>query len=90
MKEVRFGPHALQKFDDLRQYNVLVNRAQIEEVLRQPLRVESGPKGRMVATGPFTEHLVLRVVYRETHDAFEVVTFYPGRRSRYEAPVRQG
>jgi len=90
VKAVRFGPHALRKFEDLRQYNVTVTREQVEQVLRCPDSVEPGRKGRMVATGGFSEHLVLRVVHRETDDALEIVTFYPGRRSRYEAPIRQG
>ena len=75
-------------FDDLRRYKVFVTPEQVEGVVRQPDRIEPGEKGRQIATGRFTEHLVLRVVYRETDDAFEVVTFYPGRRSRYGTTVR--
>ena len=88
MKAIRFGEHALRKFDDLRRYKVFVTPEQVEGVVRQPDRIEPGEKGRQIATARFTEHLVLRVVYRETEDAFEVVTFYPGRRSRYETTVR--
>lgn len=88
MKAVRFGPHAVKKFDDLERYNVSVTRDQVEEAVRQPDHCEVGKKGRMIATRGFTEHLVLRVIYRETDEAFEIVTFYPGRRSRYENPVR--
>jgi hypothetical protein len=88
MKAVRFGPHALEKFEDLRRYNVHVAREQVEAVVLRPDHVEISAKGRKVATGAFTQHLVLRVVYRETPEAFEVVTFYPGRRSRYETPLR--
>ena len=90
VKPVRFGSHAVKKFDELRRYKVFVTREQVEQTVRQPDRVEDGKKGRQVATGRFTEHLVLRVIYRETEDAFEIVTFYPGRRSRYEDPIRQG
>jgi len=67
-----------------------VTPEQVEEAVRQPDHREAGKKGRMIATRGFTEHLVLRVIYRETGEAFEIVTFYPGRRSRYENPVRQG
>lgn len=90
MKAVRFGPHAIKKFDALRRYNVSVTREQVEEAVCQPDHREAGKKGRMIATRGFTEHLVLRVIYRETGEAFEIVTFYPGRRSRYENPIRQG
>lgn len=88
MKPVRFGPHAVGKFDDLRQYDVIVTREQVEAAVRSPDRVESGSKGRLVATRGFTDRLVLRVVYRDVPDAFEIVTFYPARRSRYETPIR--
>jgi hypothetical protein len=62
----------------------------VEEVVSKPDQREAGKKGRMIATRGFTEHLLLRVIYRETDEALEIVTFYPGRRSRYEDPVRQG
>ena len=88
MKPVRFGPHAVKKFDDLRQYNVVVTREHVEDAVRSPDRVESGSKGRLVATRALSERLVLRVVYRDAPDAFEIVTFYPARRSRYETPIR--
>jgi hypothetical protein len=90
VKAVRFGPHAVKKFNDLGRYNVTVTREQVEEAVSKPDYREAGKKGRMIATRGFTEHLVLRVIYRETDEAFEIVTFYPGRRSRYEDPVRQG
>ena len=90
MKPIRFGPHALAKFDDLRRYNVVVTREQIEDAVQHADRREIGKKGRMVATRRFTEHLVLRVIYRDAEDALEIVTFYPARRSRYENPLRQG
>jgi hypothetical protein len=67
-----------------------VTHEQVEETVRHPDRVDVGRKGRQVATRSLTERLVLRVVYREAEDAFEVVTFYPARRSRYETAVRQG
>jgi hypothetical protein len=87
MKAVRFGGHAIKKFDDLRQYGVVVTREEVEEAVRHPDRIETGRKGRKVATRGWTPNRVLRVVYRESDDAFEIVTFYPGRRSRYEAPI---
>ena len=80
MKAVRFGPHAVKKFNDLGRYNVTVTREQVEEAVSKPDYREASKKGRMIATRGFTEH----------HEAFEIVTFYPGRRSRYEDPVRQG
>jgi hypothetical protein len=77
VKAIRFGEHALRKFDDLRRYKVFVTPEQVEAVVRQPGRIEPGEKGRQIATGRFTEHRVLRVVYRETDDAFEVGNLLP-------------
>ena len=36
---------------------------------------------------PFTELHVLRVVYRMEGDTPVVITFYPGRRERYESGI---
>ena len=41
----------------------------------------------MVAQRGITETHVLRVVYEESEDELVVVTFYPGRKDRYEGNV---
>jgi hypothetical protein len=41
--------------------------------------------GRKVAQRAITERHVLRVIYDEGPEEIRIVTFYPGRRSRYEA-----
>jgi hypothetical protein len=51
----------------------------------EPAKVEGGYKGRKVAQRAITERHVLRVIYEEEQEEIRVVTFYPGRRSRYEA-----
>jgi hypothetical protein len=38
----------------------------------------------MIAQRAITDRHVLRVVYREEGDSRVVITFYPGRRMRYE------
>lgn len=43
-----------------------------------------GYGGRKIAQGPLDESRVLRVVYEEKGDDIIIVTFYPGRRQRYE------
>ena len=75
VKAVRFGPHAVTKFEDLRRYHLMVTREQVEQTVLYPECREIGQKGRLVATRGFTAHLVLRVIYRKTEEAFEIVTF---------------
>jgi hypothetical protein len=43
--------------------------------------------GRKVAQKAFDESHVLRVVFTEIPEGFRVITFYPGRRERYEAEI---
>jgi hypothetical protein len=40
--------------------------------------------GNLIAQARISDTHVLRVVYREEGDERVVITFYPGRRSRYE------
>jgi hypothetical protein len=44
-------------------------------------------KGRMIAQKRITERHVLRVVYRQEGENQVVITFYPGRRERYESKL---
>src|SRR4030095_11389221 len=48
---------------------------------------EEGFRGRKVAQRRISEKHVLRVVYDEGQREIRVVTFYPGRRSRYESSI---
>jgi len=61
-----------------------ITQADVEQCIRQPSRLDTGYAGRLVAQRPFGPRHVLRVVYEELADALLVVTFYPGRRERYE------
>jgi hypothetical protein len=40
--------------------------------------------GRLIAQARISDTHVLRVVYRQEGDERVVITFYPGRRTRYE------
>jgi hypothetical protein len=55
--------------------------------LRKPENVEEGFRGRKVAQRRITQRHVLRVIYEERQKEIMVVTFYPGRRSRYESSI---
>jgi len=53
--------------------------------VQKPEKVEAGYQGRKVAQRGITERHVLRVIYEEGSEDIRVVTFYPGKRSRYES-----
>jgi hypothetical protein len=56
-------------------------------MLQRPEKIEEGFRGRKVAQRRISEKHVLRVIYVEGQKEIAVVTFYPGRRSRYESSV---
>jgi hypothetical protein len=56
----------------------------VRETVKKPEKVEEGYKDRKVAQRGITERHVLRVIYEEGPEVIRIVTFYPGRRSRYE------
>lgn len=45
-------------------------------------------KGRNIAQGPLSPDHLLNVVFAETEAEIIVVTFYPGRRTRYEGAIQ--
>lgn len=83
-KKIVYGDHAKEKFGILRRHGFVVSKRQVRETVQKPEKVEEGYKGRKVAQRGITERHVLRVIYEEGPEEVGVVTFYPGRRSRYE------
>jgi hypothetical protein len=86
-KKVVDGSHAEEKFEILRRHGFVVSKRKVSETLRRPDKVEEGFRGRKVAQRRISEKHVLRVVYEEGEKQIGVVTFYPGRRSRYESSI---
>lgn len=84
---ILFSKHALSKFEILKRHGWELRRENIEEAIMKPDRVESGRKGRRIAQKKIGEEHVLRVVYEMKKGNQEVITFYPGRRSRYETQL---
>lgn len=87
MKPVRFTSHADEKFGILAAHGCVVTRAQVLETLNQPDRIIAGYKGRKIAQGPLSSDHLLNVVFAEDEAELIVVTFYPGRRARYEGAI---
>ena len=84
-KGIVYGDHAKEKFSILRRHGFVVSRLQVRETVQKPEKTEAGYSGRKVAQRRITERHVLRVIYEEGPEEIRIVTFYPGRRSRYEA-----
>lgn len=83
-KEIRFSQHALLKFEVLEAHGLSLEEELVVNTVLNPATVLQGYGGRKIAQGPLDERRVLRVVYEERGDDIIVVTFYPGRRERYE------
>ncbi len=84
MKKTVFSTHAEDKFLILKRHGFVVSKRKVLETLKNPDKVEPGYKGRKVAQKIIDETHVLRVVFEEMSDKMRVITFYPGRRDRYE------
>ncbi|MCS7178995.1 MAG: DUF4258 domain-containing protein [Anaerolineae bacterium] len=84
---IRYTRHAEYKFAVLREHGFPITPAQVADTLRHPDRVIPQSGGRLIAQKRLTEEHVLRVIYRVEGDDAVVITFYPGRRDRYEDEV---
>jgi len=80
---IRFTKHAQEKFGLLARHGFEVTEAQVIETLTSPDKIELD-KEPSVAQKALDENHVLRVVFRVEDDDQVVITFYPGRRRRYE------
>jgi len=84
---VRYTWHALNKFELLAQHGFPVTQQQVEDAVLHPERVELQSAGRYMAQSAITQRHLLRVIYRIEGLDQGVITFYPGRRQRYEGPI---
>ena len=86
-KKIVYGTHAEEKFEILSRHGFVVSKKQVRETLRKPDKIDEGFRGRKIAQRKISDKHVLRVVYEEWQKVIGVVTFYPGRRSRYESSI---
>lgn len=77
-KPIKFVPHAEAKFEVLSRHEFSVTRDQVIQTLTDPDSISEGRKGRRVAQRGVDEGHA-----EESENDVSVVTFYPGRRSRY-------
>jgi uncharacterized DUF497 family protein len=83
-----YTKHAKAKFEILERHGFTVTEAQVADALLNPNRVitEEGEK-RVIAQKRISDTHLLRVIYRQEGEDLVVITFYPGRRARYENPL---
>ena len=84
VKGIIFSGHAETKFEVLREHGFDVSKDVVEAAVRKPDKVEAGHKRRKIAQMNVSASHVIRVIYEEQESAIKVITFYPGRRDRYE------
>ena len=82
--DIEFSPHSLLKIEILKSHGIDVSKEIVENVIRNPERIDVGYKERLIAQKGFDDTRVLRTVYESKPEKIYVVTVYPGRRSRYE------
>ena len=87
MHGIVYTRHAEEKFELLKRHGFEVTRNQVEETLTGPDVVIDQGKGRMIAQKGISKRHVLRVIYRQEGEDLVVITFFPGRRERYEAKL---
>ena len=80
---VRFTRHAMAKFSILAAHGFPITQEQVLETLASPARIEDHTD-ELIAQKRISPTHVLRVVYRLEGGELVVITFYPGRRTRYE------
>lgn len=84
MSRINYTNHARAKFALLQRYGFEITTDQVAQTVLKPDKVFLQSGNRFIAQKTLTERHVLRVVYREEGETRTVITFYPGRRERYE------
>lgn len=82
--KIEFSLHSLLKIEILKSHGINVSKEIVEDIIRNPDRIDVGYKERLIAQKGFDDMHVLRVIYESRPEKLYVVTLYPGRRSRYE------
>lgn len=88
MKPIRLTGHARDKFTLFARHGLVIAEDSVLATVATPEWEEPGHGGRLVRQRALDATHVLRVVIEETDSELVVVTFYPGRRSRYAGNVQ--
>jgi len=82
--DIEFSSHSLLKIEILKAHGISLTREIVEDVIKNPDRIDVGYEERLIAQKGVDDTHVLRVIYETLPDKIYVITLYPGRRSRYE------
>ena len=83
---IRFTRHAREKLSLLARHGFIISEKLVVETVLQADRFEVQNAER-IAQKVVTDTHVLRVVFRTEEEQIVIITFYPGRRKRYESEV---
>ncbi len=82
--KIVFSHHAEGKFELLKKRGFPIEREKVLDCVKNPDKIGPGYKGRKVAQKNLDASHVVRVVFAEESGVRRIITFYPGRRDRYE------
>ena len=86
MAGVRYTQHARLKFTVLAEHGFVVEEWRVTDTVLNPDNIIV-QKDKFIAQKNLSANHVLRVVYRMEGENRIVITFYPGRKSRYESSL---
>ncbi|MBO9361720.1 MAG: hypothetical protein J7452_05905 [Thermoflexus sp.] len=83
---IRYTVHARYKFDLLARHGFPIHEEQVVDALLG-LDVAIPREDRLIAKKRIGERQVSRIIYGEEGEGLIVITFYPGRKERYEGAI---
>ena len=72
--DIEFSPHSLLKIEILRSHGINVSKEIVEDIIRNPDKIDVGYKERLIAQKGFDDTHVFRVVYESKPEKIYVVT----------------
>jgi len=88
LKEIVFSDHAEDKFLILRQHGLMITKNTVSDAVKNPDIILPGYRSRKIAQKVIDENHVIRVVFEEFSDKIKIITFYHGKRKRYEDEIQ--
>ena len=88
LREIVFSNHAEDKFSILQQHGFIITKDIISDAVKNPDIILPGYRNRKIAQKVIDENHIIRVVFEDFPDKIKIITFYPGRRKRYEDEIQ--
>ncbi len=83
-KKIIWTIHADGKFSAFKAIGFPISRKQVIDAILKPDKISSQRDGTEIRQRVFNNEYLVRVVVASAVQGFRVITFYPGRRDRYE------